>query len=353
MKNSLCKKILLVLLIGLLTIFLVSCGGDSDKSEKTAKSLPEEINFGILRVPNDETIAIVEGMFDKYFGDKGIEYKLTVFDSGAEANRALASGSIDFATMGNVNAVTALARDLGVEMIWIHEVLGEIEALAVKNDSGINKIEDLAGKRVAVPFASTCHYVLLNVLKNAGIENQVQLLDMKTTETVAAWERGDVKAAYLWQPTLGQILKTGKVIVSSKEMAQKGYITANVELVRKEFSNKYPEVVSSFITMLTEAAEIYREDPEKAATIVSEKLEITPEEALVQMQGSSWHTREELISQDFFGTVENPGHFATIMKETSDFLQGQNSIEHSPSQEEFNEYVNPLYIEKSLEKTEG
>ena len=353
MKKILFKRMLLILLIGLLAVFLVACGGDSDKSKQTSKSLPEEINFGILRVPNDETIAIVEGMFDKYFGEKGIEYKLTVFDSGAEANQALASDSIDFATMGNVNAVTSLARDLGVEMIWIHEVLGEIEALAVKNDSGINKIEDLAGERVAVPFASTCHYVLLNVLKNAGIEDQVQLLDMKTTEIVAAWERGDVKAAYLWQPTLGQVLKTGKIIVTSKEMAEEGYITANVELVRKEFSNKYPEVVTSFITLLSEAADIYREDSEKAATIVSKKLEITPEEALSQMQGSSWHTREELLSQDFFGTSENPGHFATIMKETSDFLQKQNSIDDSPSQEKFNEYVNPLYIEKSLEKTEG
>src|SRR6056297_2637997 len=323
MNKSLFNKMLIILVIGLLAIFLVSCGGDSDKSEQIAKSLPEEINFGILRVPNDETIAIVEGMFDKYFGDKGIEYKLTVFDSGAEANQALASDSIDFATMGNVNAVTACARDLGCEMIWIHEVLGEIEALAVKNDSGINKIEDLAGERVAVPFASTCHYVLLNVLKNAGIEDQVQLLDMKTTEIVAAWQRGDVKAAYLWQPTLGQVLETGKVLVSSKEMAEKGYITANVELVRKEFSKKYPELVTSFITMLSEAADIYREDPEKAANIVSQKLEITADEALKQMQGSTWHTREELISQDFFGTTEGPGNFAKVMKETSDFLKDQ------------------------------
>ena len=349
MSNKLLKTILIVILVGVISISLAACGGSDSQQE----SLPEEINFGILRVPNDETIAMVEGLFDKHFEDKDIELNFTVFDSGSEANQALASGSIDFATMGNVNAVTSLARDLGTEMIWIHEVLGEIEALAVKEGSGINKIEDLAGERVAVPFASTCHYVLLNALKNAGIADEVQLLDMQTTEIVAAWERGDIKAAYLWQPTLGQVLKTGKVLVSSKEMAEKGYITANVDVVRKEFSNKYPELVTSFITLLSEAADIYREDPQKAASIVSQKLEITPEEALKQMRGSTWHTREELISQDFFGTSENPGHFATIMKETSDFLKQQKSIDESPSQKEFNEFVNPHYIEQSLEKTEG
>jgi len=345
------KKLLIFVLIAFIAVTLTACGGNEESAEPD--SLPEEIRFGILRVPNDETIAMVEGMFDEYFGEKGIESKFTVFDSGAEANQALASGSIDFATMGNVNAVTASSRDLGVEMVWIHEVLGEIEALAVKEGSGINKVEDLAGERVAVPFASTCHYVLLNLLKNAGIEDEVQLLDMQTTEIVAAWERGDVKAAYLWQPTLGKVLETGKVLVSSKEMAEKGYITANVEVVRKEFSEKYPELVTSFITMMSEAADIYREDLEKAAEIVSQKLEITADEALKQMRGSTWHTREELLSQDFFGTSEEPGNFAKVMKETSDFLKEQDSIDYSPSQEEYNDFVNPYYIEKSLEQTEG
>lgn len=348
MKKSL-LKILLFILMGVLIMGLTGCGGDSEQTS----SLPEEINFGILRVPNDETIAMEEGMFEKYFEEKGIECNFTVFDSGAEANQALASGSIDFATMGNVNAVTSLARELDVELIWIHEVLGEIEALAAKNDSGINKIEDLAGERVAVPFASTCHYVLLNALKNAGIDDEVQLLDMQTTEIVAAWERGDVKAAYLWQPTLGKILETGKVIVDSKEMAERGYMTANVEVVRKGFSSKYPDVVTSFITMLAQAADIYRETPETAAEIVSQPLEITPEEALKQMRGSTWYDREEQLGADLLGTVEEPGHFATIMKSTSDFLQRQDSIDDSPSQEEYNEYVNPEYIEKSLEETKG
>lgn len=350
MKNSKSKKFILVLLAVLLAFTLSACSG-TDEAEQTAE-LPGEINFGILRVPNDETIAMVEGYFEEYLGEGEIELNYTVFDSGAEANQALASKSIDFATMGNVNAVTSLSRELGVEMIWIHEVLGEIEALAVKNGSGIETVEDLAGRRVAVPFASTCHYVLLNLLREAGIEDQVDLLDMQTTEIVAAWKRGDVNAAYLWQPTLGEVLEDGRVLVNSKEMAERGYITANVEVVQKEFADKYPQLVTAFITMLSEAGDIYRADPEKAAEIVSQTLEITPEEALTQMQGSTWLTREEQLSEDFFGTSEEAGHFAVVMKNTSDFLQTQESIDYSPSQEEFNEYVNPEFIERSLNQSQ-
>lgn len=344
MKRIKVKRTFLILLMAVITIALVGCG--SNKNEDT---LPEEINFGILRVPNDETIAIAEGLFDKYFTEKGIKCNYLVFDSGAEANKALASGSIDFATMGNTNAIIALARELDVEMVWIHEVLGEIEALAVKNGSGIEKVEDLAGRKIAVPFASTTHYILLNVIKNAGIEEQVQLLDMQTAEIVAAWERGDIQAAYTWQPSLGKLLESGEILISSADMIEKGYITANVEVVRNEFSSKYPDLVTSFIACMTEAADIYREDPKKAAAIVAEELGITTEEALKQMRGSSWYTPQELLGEEFVGTGENPGNFTAIMKDTSDFLKNQDSIDISPTQEEFNEYVNPLYIEKYLE----
>ncbi|MFW5996127.1 MAG: MetQ/NlpA family ABC transporter substrate-binding protein [Halanaerobiaceae bacterium] len=338
------KKILLFVLLGMLAIASAGCVGGEEAEH------PDEINFGILRVPNDETIAIAEGLFDKYFAEEGIKYNLRVFDSGAEANQALASGEIDFAHMGNTNAITAKSRELGVEMIWIHEVLGEIEALAVKEDSDINEVEDLAGEKIAVPFASTSHYILLNVLKEAGIEEEVELLDMKTAEVVAAWERGDIKAAYVWQPSLGKILETGRVLVSSADMIEEGYITANVEVVRKEFSEKYPGQVVSYIACMKEAADIYREDPQEAAAIVADELEISEDEALLQMQGSNKYTPEELLGDDFFGTSEEAGQFAEIMKDTSDFLQEQDSIDNSPSREEYNKYVNPEYIERYLDE---
>jgi len=349
--KSLKKKHFLLVLAAVLALFALSACSGSQQTEE-GSSLPDEINFGILRVPNDETIAIAEGYLDEHLGEEGIELNYTVFDSGAEANQALASGSIDFATMGNTNAITALARDLNVELVWIHEVLGENEALVVKNDSGIEEVEELAGERIAVPFASTAHYILLNVLKEAEIEEDVQLLDMQTAEIVAAWQRGDIKAAYSWQPTLQALLADGYTLTDSREMAEKGYITANVEVVRTEFSEQYPELVAGFITAMNRAGDLYREEPQKAAEIAGNELGIEAEVALNQMQGTTWHTREELLSEDFFGTSDEPGNFAVVMKDTSDFLQAQESIDNSPSQEVYNEYVNPEYIEMSLEQDE-
>ncbi len=346
------KRGLSMLLICALACSIAACSNENNKPEAAAAnasvSQPKEINFGILRVPNDETIAIEEGLFDEYFTKRGIKCNFIVFDSGVDANKALASGSIDFATMGNINAVIALANGLDVEMIWIHEVLGEIEALAVKNNSGINKIEDLSGKKIATPFASTAHYSLVNAVKNAGLEGKVTFLDMRTPEIVAAWERGDIEAAYTWQPSLSVLLKTGKVLLSSKDMAERGYVTANVKLVRKKFADNYPDLTSDFIACLIEAGNKYREDPKTGGAIVAKNLEISQEDALMQMEGSIWCTPEELLGKDYFGKTGEPGSFAKVMKDTADFLKTQGSIDNAPSQESFNDYVNPAYIEKAV-----
>jgi taurine transport system substrate-binding protein len=330
-----------------LVLAVLGLSGCSSKEETTSE-YPEEINFGVLRVPNDEILAISANILQDNFTDLGIEVNLIPFDSGVQANKAFASNSIDFATMGNTNSIIALAKDLNVELIWIHEVLGDVEGLAVK-DSSISEVSQLKGKKIATPFASTSHYVLLNVLKEAGIEEDVTLLDMKTAEIVAAWIRGDIDGAYTWQPTLGVLLKDGKMLVSSADMVEKGYITANVACVRNQFAEQYPDLVALYISSLAQAQELYKEDPAAANALIAKELDISAAETESYIQGSIWVDRSDLLNADYFGTIDNSGNFANIMKDTSDFLMEQKSVDNSKDLTEFQKFVNPEFIELSIE----
>jgi len=68
----------------------------------------------------------------------------------------------------------------------------------VRNGSGINSPQDLIGKKVATPFASTSHYSLLGALQHWKIKtNQIRLLNLKPPESNAAWRRGDIDAAFV------------------------------------------------------------------------------------------------------------------------------------------------------------
>lgn len=331
-----------LLLLALLLLPVSGCAGQSNDEG------PETIRIGYLRVPNDESIAKAEALFDDYFAPRGIRCDFIIFDSGVDANKALLANSIDFATMGDTNAVIALATGLEVELIWIHEVLGAAEQLVARRDAGITSVEDLAGRTVATVFASTAHFSLLHALRDAGIEDDVTLLDMQTADIVAAWQRGDIDAAYTWQPTLDELLREGVSLVTSLEMAERGVVTANVLLARRGFSQAYPQLTAEFIAALADAGDLYRTDAAAAAEIAARELDITADVAAAQMLGSRWLTREEALSADFMGTSDQPGHFVQVILDTAEFLAGQSSIDQIPSYDEIAAFVNPEYIEQSL-----
>lgn len=334
-----------------LLLLLGACSSKgSDATGEAGEDLPDKITIGYLRLPNDELISKTEDFYSQYFDDKGIETNFIVFDSGVEANQAFASGSVDFASMGHTNGVVSLSRDLDVELIWLHQILGDTEGLVLRNDSGIEEIEDLKGKKIATTFASTSHYSLLQILKEHGIEDEVELLDMQTVDIVAAWGRGDVDAAYTWQPSLGNILESGEMIISSEEIAEMGHKTANIVLGRKGFTEKYPDLTVDYISALVDGGNFYRENPEEAAKISAEALGISSEEAIIQMEGSLWLTAEEEISKEYLGKKNEIGEFSKVMKESADFLLDEGILSEAPSQEEFNEFINPEFIELFLER---
>src|SRR5699024_2242377 len=132
---------------------------------------------------------------------------------------------------------------------WIFGVIGTNEALVVKKDSGIDSVKDLAGHAVGTPFVATTQFALLSLLKIKGLSGKVKVMDIQNPAMLAAWARGDIIAAYTWQPTLGKLYSLGgKTLVSSKTMAQKyGVVTANLALLRRAFAKKCPKIVTTWI----------------------------------------------------------------------------------------------------------
>lgn len=342
------KKILSgIATLTIATTLFIGCGTSKESTtDGTSKDLPKVVNVGTIVSPNDEEIAKVKGLFEK---EMGVDVNVVEFDSGKDVNSALVSGSIDFGLMGSTAATLGIANGIDIEMIWIHKVIGKVESLAVKNSANINSVSDLKGKKIAAPFASTAHYSLLNALKLNNIsEEDVTLLDMQPNDIYAAWQRGDIDAAYIWQPTLDNLLKDGKILISSEDMAEKGVITSDVEVVRKEFSKKYPDIVAKYIKAVDESVKLYNENQDDAVKTTAKALNIEEKDALNQMQGSIWLTAEQQLDPKYFGSSNSKGKLVDSLKDTADFLLEQKSIKSVPEISVFENAINPSYIEKSL-----
>src|SRR5690606_40931902 len=68
--------------------------------------------------------------------------------------------------------------------------------------------------------------------------SDLEILNMTPPQIVAAWQRGDIDAAYVWPPALSEILKTGKEIANSEEIGAKSVPTFDGLVVDKSFASE-------------------------------------------------------------------------------------------------------------------
>ena len=123
--------------------------------------------IGYQTVVEPSKVAQADGLYEKALGAT-IDWRK--FDSGADVIAAIASGAVDIGYVGSSPLAAAASRELPIETIFVVGLIGESEALVARNGSGVTKIADLAGKKVAVPFVSTTHYSLLAALKHGSVD---------------------------------------------------------------------------------------------------------------------------------------------------------------------------------------
>lgn len=284
------------------------------------------VRIGYQTAPDPSQVAIVDGDYEKALGAK-IEWRK--FDSGASVITALASGSIDIGYAGSSPLAAGVTRGAPIKAFLIAGLIGEAEALAVRNGSGINEPQDLVGKKVAVPFVSTTHYSLLFALKHWGIDAaKVNILNLQPPEIAAAFARGDIDATYVWDPALASAKKTGKVLITSAQVAELGAPTFVAWITREDFAKAHPEIVTGFAKVTLGTFTRYRKDPSAYGPGTPEAKKIAdftgakPEEVSEQVAGNYYPLADEQVSDKLLGKGT-----AEAIAATSAFLKEQKKVD--------------------------
>lgn len=280
------------------------------------------LTIGYQPIVEPSRVPQADGTYEKITGAK-INWQK--FDGGADVIAALASGSIDIGYVGSSPLAAAASRQVPFETIFVVGLISEAEALAVK---GIDKPEDLAGKKIATPFVSTAHYSLLTALKHWNIDpKSVEILNLRPPEIAAAWQRGDIDGAYVWDPVLSEIKKTSNVLATSADVAKWGGPTFDAWIVSKKFAEEHPDIVTGFVKVTGDAYADYRANPDawNASSPQAEKIArltgAKPEDVPNLLKGYTFPSLEEQASAELLG-----GATAKAVAETSAFLLEQGKI---------------------------
>ncbi|MFD4840700.1 taurine ABC transporter substrate-binding protein [Achromobacter sp. NPDC058515] len=208
--------------------------------------------------------AIADGSFDAALKEAGYQVDWRQFTSGGDISTALASGSVPVGVLGSTGITSAATRGVNMQLFWILDNIGKSEALVARNGSGINSTADLKGKRIATPFVSTAHFHLLVGLEQVWkVNRDVRILNMQPPQIVAAWQRGDIDAAYVWPPALTEIAKTGKIIADSEQIGAASVPTFDGLVVDRAWAEKNPKFMAAFTGVLAKSYADYRANSAK------------------------------------------------------------------------------------------
>lgn len=336
------REIIVLLIAVILLISATACRASKADQTKENKKV-KEIKIGTMDFVNPDLVARKEKYYEKQLG---IKVKIVKFDSGKDVNTALAAGSIDASELGSNPTALGIGNGLNYDVIYIGDIIGSAESLVVKNNANVNSVSQLKGKKIAVPFASTSHYSLLNALKQAGLkESDVKLLDLEPNDIHAAWKRGDIDAAYVWYPVLNNLVKDGKILTGSDKLAKQGIITADLVVARRDFAKSNKNLVVRYIKALNQANDLDQKNKEQSIKDISEILNISESDAKFQRNGFEWIDGKKQLSKEYLG--EN---IANVLKNTADFLKEQGSIKKSPTLKEYKDHVQTKYLKEALEK---
>ncbi|UWU75970.1 NrtA/SsuA/CpmA family ABC transporter substrate-binding protein [Bradyrhizobium huanghuaihaiense] len=148
-------------------------------------------------------IAKERGQFEKLLAKDGIKVEwLGPFPNHAPTLHAVTGGSADFSFGGSTTPALA-AIIAGSPLVFTQFVVYEPRTTAIiaKDDSGINRIEDLVGKSVAVNRSGLGEFLLVAALEKHKVDRSaVKFVYLNPPDAAPALASGKVDAWSMWSP---------------------------------------------------------------------------------------------------------------------------------------------------------
>jgi taurine transport system substrate-binding protein len=293
--------------------------------------------------------AVASGEIEKI---PGFHVEFRRFNSGAEIFAAVAGGDVQIGDVGSSPFAAATSRGIDVKAIYISGGAGEDEALVVRNGAGINTLADLKGKRVAAAPVSTDHYMLLATLKQEGIKaGEATVLAIPQPEIVAGWQRGDIDAAFVWDPALSTLLKNGKTLLTAKQAAARGAVTFGALVATAKTTEQDSIFLNQFVRIVDKYYRDYETNPGNW-TASSDNVKVLarftgakPGDIAERLSVSTYIPASEQVGPKWLGGGAG-SQLAAVLHSTAEFLKEQQKINKVLGS--YAAFVDPRFLEAAV-----
>jgi NitT/TauT family transport system substrate-binding protein len=211
-------------------------------------------------------IAKEKGMFEKY----DLDVTVSNFTSGKQCLQAVMGGAADIATTAEAPTTAAAMAKEPIAFLARTEY-SDLKTLTAVN-SGIKKMADLKGKRVAFTAGSGSEVYTATLLKKAGLtKDDVKLVNLRPQDMAAALASGSIDAFNIWEP---HIFNAKRVMGDKVVQLDAGSVYSesfNI-VVTQDYLKNNQATVDSFMKALLEAEAWMKANEAEAIQIVAKKV---------------------------------------------------------------------------------
>jgi NitT/TauT family transport system substrate-binding protein len=264
------------------------------------------------------------GLLEKHLPKTGkyqnVKYALSWqnFTSGPPITNGMMADNIQIGMMGDyplmVNGATGQATKNETQLVAIiaYNAYGGGNGIVVHKDSPFYELADLKGKQVSVPFGSAAHGMMITSLQRRGLPSDFWNLVSQSPEvgtTNLQEKRIDAHGDFVPFAELLPFRGFARKIYDGVETK---IPTFHGVTIRKDFGEKYPEIVVAYIKALMEANEWMRKNPKLATEKVDEWTKISKEVVYIFLGPGGVHTLDPTIKPILIESVK--GNYAVLQK---------------------------------------
>ena len=188
--------------------------------------------------------------------NKDVSIESFVFSAGPSAIEALFGGQIDVAYVGPNPAINGYLASDGQGLRIISGATSGGASFVVRNDSGINSVKDLGGKKYASPqLGNTQDVALRKFLSDNGFKTiqqggNVTVVPVAPADILTLMLKKDIDGAWVPEPWATRLVKeaNGKILVDERELwpPDGRFVTANI-IARTDYLNENPDIIERLL----------------------------------------------------------------------------------------------------------
>ena len=279
---------------------------ETEKAAEEAKEY-EPVTLRVAYMPNMGSASAIIAARDGGFFDKvGITVELVQFQGGPAEIAAMASGDIDISQIGH--GAHALCIE-GQAKIFGLDLYGKSDEVMANKEKGIEKIEDLKGKKVAVTAGTSSEIVLDLALEKAGMKREdLELVEMDANGAVTAMISGNVDACATWSPSTNIIReKMGDKVMTlagNADFFDKVAFPGSF-IVTDEFAKNNRDSVVRFYAAVLKAMDYRKDNVEEVCRWLAKEIEADPDTIIATKDNYEWLTAKDVEDSLADGSLDH------------------------------------------------